>query len=192
MTALLLAFGVARADTVKRAESLVIGASVVVALGKVERGRVGAGLDASYQFQQWLERGPYYQGVTTAWAEERPDLNRGPVVHVWRVEGAWHASAGLRIGATWPLRMGLVGGWWPGPGLTVELAPALSTAGWVGLDLQGVVDLPWVQGRVGAAWTARGREAERAAFGLFTPLSAPRGWDGVDSDVWDPDRTPPG
>ncbi len=181
------------ADTPMLGEAVVVGASVVVALGPVaDGGRVGGGVDLGFQLQRWLQQGPYYRGVTTAWAEERLDLNYGPVAHVWRVEGGWQASAGARLGATWPLRMGLNGGWWPGPGLTVELAPALSTAGWVGLDGQVAVDLPWVQGRVGVAATPQGLESDRVAIGLFAPLSWPRGWDDVDSDVWDPDRTPPG
>lgn len=191
MIALLLVCA-AEADVVKRVEAVVAGATVVVALGPVERGRVGFGLDGGYTLQRYLEVGPYYRGVTTAWAEERPDWSWGPVAHVWWVDGAWQASAGARVGATWPLRVGLSGGWWPGPGLAVELAPALSTAGWVALDGQAVLDLPWAQARAGLAVNPAGVVGRRAAFGLLAPLTWPRGWDGIDSDVWDPDRTPPG
>jgi hypothetical protein len=190
MTVLLLALLVAApsdATTILRAESLVAGVNVVVLLSDPPSGgkRIGGGVDLWYQMQRWPQEAEYVGDTYVVWARERPDLNWGPGLHVWRAGGAWSAGIGMRAGATWPLRMGLEDGWWPGPGLTVEVGPALSTAGWVGLDLQGVVDLPWVQGRLGAAWVTGGLTARRLHLGVFSPLEQPHLWDSWGA-VWDP------
>lgn len=184
--------GVADAATVKRQEAVVLGASLVVALGPVERSRLGVSLDGGYQLQRYLEQSARFDGVFTAWAEERPDASYGPMGHVWWVSGAWHASAGARVGVAWPLRVGIWRGWWPGPAVAGELGLALSTAGWVGLDVQGLVEAPWAQGRISAALTPTGIAGRRLHLGVFAPLTLPEGWPETDGDVWDPDRTPPG
>ncbi len=162
----------------------VVGASVVVALGEVEGSRVGGGLDLGYQAQRYTHATKQIEGDLIVWAEEHPALNYGPVAHVWRVGGAWNASFGARFGVGWPLRMGLGRGWYPGPAVTVELAPALSTAGWFGLDGQLALDAPWVQGRVGTALTGQGWRARRVSMGPFAVLGLPRNWPGI-PNYWD-------
>jgi hypothetical protein len=177
----------AYADYYDRQESWVVGASVVFGLGK-EQG-VGFGLDASYQIQRYWERGRLINLQFTVWGDELLAPNYGPVLHLWRADQAWFVSAGARAGATWPLRVGVGGGWWPGPGLTGEVAAMMSTNGNVGLDLQAVVDAPWTQARLGIALGTGGWHTPRLALGVFTPLVQPHNWDTSDADIWDPDRT---
>lgn len=173
--------------TTKDATSLVVGANVAVLLGAPPPGthRVGFGLDLYNQTQLFREHGQSIYGNYWVWAEERPMLNFGPALHVWRVGGAWSASADMRVGVTWPLRMGLMDGWWPGPGLTVEVGPGLSTAGYAGLDLQGAVDLPWVQGRIGSTYAGRALQPWRLHLGVFSPLEQPHLWPDSDGAIWD-------
>lgn len=166
----------------------VIGASVAVALGPVAQGRVGAGLDAWLQSQAYTLETTQIDGDLHAWAQEHPATNVGPAFHLWRVGGGWSASAGVRVGYTWPLRMGLSGGWWPGPGLTAELAPVIAQRGYVGLDGQAVLDLPWAQARLGTALTTHGFDGTRVHLGAFTPLRQPRGWSDTKADSWSDPR----
>jgi hypothetical protein len=184
----LLAVTSGRATTVLRAESLVVGANVVVLLGDppAHGRRLGAGVDLWYQMQRYAQEGEYYGDDYVVWARERPDLNWGPALHAWRAGGTWSASLEMRAGVTWPLRMGLQDGWWPGPGLTAQAGPVLSTAGWVGLDLQVAADLPWVQGRIAAAWAPGGLREQRLHLGVFSPLEQPHLWEESENVVWDP------
>lgn len=168
--------------------SLVLGASVVVALGPVETGgRVGGGIDAAYGIQRYSYSTGTFDGVSLVWVDERPTPNYGPVLHVWRGSGAWNASLGARFSVAWPLRVGVLQGWMPGPGLGVELAPMLSTAGFVALDGQLVADAPWVQGRVGTALTTTAAPVmPRVSVGVLGPLVRPENWPDGQGSVWHP------
>lgn len=159
----------------------VVGASVVVALGEGAGSRVGGGIDVGHQTQVYTQRAERIGGNYAVWAEEHPAPNYGPVAHLWRVRGAWTASVGARVGLEWPLRAGIWKGWWPGPAVTVELAPALSTDGWVGLDGQVAVDAPWIQGRLGTALSDHGWKAARVAIAPFYVVGQPRNWTDVPS-----------
>ena len=157
----------------------VIGAHVVVALGKDDEKRLGGGFDLGWQSQVYAQKSKRIDGVFAVWAEEQIAPNYGPVAHIWWVRNAWNASLGLRLGLEWPLRIGLIGGWLPGPAVSVELAPALSTGGWVGLDGQFAIDAPWLQGRIGTAITRNGWQARRVTVGPFAILGQPHNWPGV-------------
>jgi hypothetical protein len=188
VTAPLLLTAAAWADNHARAESMVVGAAVVVTLGGSPR--VGFGVDASYEYQRFWSRLGEVDGRSYAWAQESLDQHWGPAAHVWWVGGEWSSSVGMMLGAQWPLRIGLEGGWWPGPGLGAEVGVAMSTAGRVGLDLVAVADAPWVRGRLAATLDLDGPHAARIAVGPTTPTRPPENW--PDSlTVWDPDRTPP-
>ncbi len=166
------------------AESMVLGANVVVALGEPQGARVGWGLDVGYQIQWYTQESMYLGEDFYVWAEEHPAPSYGPVAHLWRHGGAWHASLGARAGVTWPLRMGLTGGWFPGPGVCLEASYLISQAGYAGLDLSGVLDAPWLQLRLGQALTADGWQARRLHAGAFALTSLPQGWEGTESDLW--------
>lgn len=163
-----------------------VGASVVIALDTPAEGRsrLGGGLDVWYQLQWYTQESKRFEGEFWVWGEEHPAWNYGPAFHVWRVGGHWYSSAGARFGVAWPLRVGIGHGWWPGPGLTAEAGLMLSTSGLAGLDLQGVVDAPWVQARVGTALGLGGPPASRVHLGLFTPVHQPENWDNTTGDVW--------
>lgn len=172
------------ADRIHR--SLVVGASVVVTLGPVERGsRIGGGADVGYQIQRYDETYQQLSEGYAAWVDERPTVNCGPIAHAWWIGGAWNVSLGARVGVGWPLRVGLAHGWYPGPALTVELAPMLSTAGFVALDGQAVVDATWLQGRIGAAVSSTGKVvARRVAVGVLAPVVQPENWPDTPEAVW--------
>lgn len=169
---------VAEATTDKRAESVVVGANLAIALGELPAGRkrLGGGIDVGYQYQWYTEVGERIEGDFAVWAEERPAWAYGPTVHVWRVAGAWNTTLGGRFGAAWPLRMGLMGGWIPGPGVAGELGVLISTAGYVGLDGQADLDASYVQARLGTALTANGLDAKRGHLGVATPTTRPELW----------------
>jgi len=166
--------------------AMVVGASVAIALGPVERGRVGGGLDAWLQTQHYTLRTARFEGESYIWAQEHPSTNYGPALHLWRVGGGWNASAGVRVGITWPLRVGLGGGWWPGPGLTVEVAPVIAQRGYVGLDGAVALDLPWTQARLGTALTTHGLDGSRVHLGAFSPLRQPSRWEDIEESWSDP------
>lgn len=185
MWCILLGAQLARADYYDRQESLVVGASLVFGQGS----RVGVGIDVGYQFQRYWERGRLIDGEFTVWGDEVIAPNWGPVAHLWRADGAWFLTAGARAGATWPLRVGVGGGWWPGPGVTGELALLMSTNGKVGVDGQLAVDATWAQVRAGAALGTGGLHTPRVSVGVLVPLVQPVNWPDTNGDVWDPNKT---
>jgi hypothetical protein len=157
------------------------GVDLVVALGRTERSRVGAGLVVGWQRQRWMEVGRYVRGGDyRVWADERWDANLGPVARVWWVDGAWASSVGARFGVQHPLRVGLLTGWVAGPGAAAELSLAMSTAGWWGLD--GVVSLegPYARAAAGATLGVRGVDGTRTLVGVGGPLTRVENWDGGD------------
>lgn len=178
--------GPARADRPvhHRAESMVLGANLVVALGAGEGPRLGGGLDVGYRLQWYLSESKWIDGIFYCWAQEIPDMSYGPEIHLWRVGGAWQVEPAFRFGAVWPLRVGLGGGWWPGPGLALEAGYLVSTAGHAGLDLQGVVEAPWLQLRVGQALTGQGWQARRLHAGAFYVMAQPENWPESTGDLW--------
>lgn len=160
-------------------EGLVVGANLTVALGEVSQGgRFGAGLDGWYQVQWYRESSAQIDGDFEVWIDPRLMRNYGPALHVWRVGGAWNTSFGARYGYARPLAVGLGRGWYPGPGLTGELAMAVSTAGHVGLDGQVVLDGPWTQVRLGTTTTFREFLGPRMHVGALSPWERPVDWDG--------------
>lgn len=185
MTLLLLA-GLALASDIQRAESFVLGANLTLPLGEPPAwSRLGFGMDLWYQMQLFVQKGEYVGEHFVVWARELPNLNYGPGLHVWRSGGEWTAGLEARAGVMCPLRMGLQDGWWPGPGLTLQAGPALSTRGHVGLDLQAAADLPWIYGRIGETWTLDGLVDRRLHLGLFSPLEQPHLWPDTEGAVWD-------
>lgn len=202
MSALLLGVAVAFAGTRPTvSNAVVLGANVtfpVAASGRLQR--PGFGLDVGYQLQGFNERDETVDGDFIVWAEEVPALNFGPVLHVWRADGAWTCSLGARLAVAWPLMVGTLRGWFPGPALGVEVGPVLSTAGYVGFDAAGIVDLPWVEARLGVTWVPgvmRSSRLEplptntelptwepspwrapRLQLGVFSPLALPENWEG--------------
>jgi hypothetical protein len=170
----------AQAQGFRYQHAVVVGASVVVRLDDVASGRIGASLDASWQAQGYVQRSGRFHHDFVVWADEGPAPSFGPVAHVGRCGGAWFSSVGARLGVEWP-RVGLLEGWWPGPALAVELAPVIATDGLVGLDLVGVAEAPWVQGRLGAALNPGGLHAPRIAAGPSIPLVQPQNWPDVPS-----------
>jgi hypothetical protein len=164
--------------------SVVLGAHVVIPTSRGDH-RLGFGLDGGAQAQgyveqsRWHEPGDHFQ----IWAQERPDYNYGAVVHVWRWAGDWYAAAGGRIGVANPLRVGTRQGWIPGLGFAVEVAPVLTTAGYVGLDLAVDADLVWLEARGGATLTARGWAPGRATAGTLVPLVMPKN-SGTQPSYW--------
>ncbi len=166
------------------AESPVVGAGVAVARGEGEGARLGWGLDVGYQLQWYTQRARWIGEEYWVWAEEHPAPGYGPMARLWRLDGAWQVSVGVRGAVTWPLRVGLMDGWWPGPGLGVEAGYLISTAGFHGFDLQGLLELPWVQLRYGQAWTGRGWQAQRLHAGVFTPTLQPHLWPETDTVAW--------
>ena len=166
-------------------ENVVVGAHLVVPLEATEGRRgVGVGVDVGYQVQWYTQRSGRFDGTFVVWAEEHPAWSYGPVTHLWWQGGHWHHSLGARFGVAWPLRVGLDGDWWPGPAVAAEAGLGLSTSGVSGLDVQGVVDGPWVQGRVGGVLNGQGLVAPRLQLGAFTPLGAPSNPPPFDSDQW--------
>lgn len=166
--------------------SVVVGANLVVAVGEApEGGRFGVGVDLGWQEQAYTERSGRFgpERDFQAWAEEHPSLNRGFGGHLWWVGGSFYSVIGVRYGVTWPLRVGVQSGWWPGPGVLGEVGLQVSQVG-AGLDLQGVVDAPWVQGRLGAALGTGGWLATRVHVGPFLPLRQPTHWSSVPPQ-WD-------
>jgi hypothetical protein len=203
LSALLLCVAFAFAGTrATVSDAVVLGVNVtfpVAAAGQLQA--PGFGLDVGYQFQGFNERDETVKGEFTVWAEEVPALNYGPVVHIWRADGAWNCSLGARLAVAWPLRVGTLRGWIPGPALGVEVGPVLSTAGYVGFDGAAIVDLPWVEGRLGITWVPgvmRSSRLEpmpantellptwgpspwrapRLQLGVFSPLALPENWEG--------------
>jgi len=158
-------------------ESFVFGGSLTISLGQLPAGqrRLGAGLDGWYQLQWYTQRSGTYDGNFVMWAEEHPSPSYGPAVHIWKVHGDWHSSLGARYGVTWPLRVGLGGGWWPGPGATAELGVSISTSGRAGLDASAALDGPWLQTRIGTFLTPRGLAGSRVHMGAFIPIRQPVG-----------------
>lgn len=181
----LLFVGAAAFAIPKSQEDVVLGASLTWNLGDVGgASRLGASLDVGYHFQRYFEHGEPYQDGYAVWAEESLSPNYGATARIGWHARAWRVSLGARGGLAWPLRVGLGDGWYPGPGLLAEAGVAISSAGYQGIDLQALVDLPWVEGRVGTTLTGRGWRDPRVGVGLFTPWNAPENWEGLPS-YWD-------
>lgn len=203
MSALLLGVGLAfAASNPTLVEAVVVGANVTFPMSASGRLQPpGFGLDVGYQFQGAEERSVAVRREVVVWAEEVPALNFGPVMHIWRADGEWTFGLGARLAVAWPLRVGTLGGWFPGPALGVEVGPVLSTAGYVGFDGAGIVDLPWVEGRLGITWVPEAMwssrleplpanpdrlptwapspwRAPRLQIGAFSPLALPENWEG--------------
>jgi hypothetical protein len=163
-------------------EDLVLGAHLAFPLDR--EGTIGGGIDVGYQIQWYTQRSGRFDGDFIVWAEEHPAWNYGPVLHLTRQGGAWHQTLGARFGVAWPLRVGLNGGWFPGPGVMGEVGLGLSTAGHGGLALAGVADLPWVEGRIGGMLTDGGFRSPQLTVGLFSPLRLPANPYPFDADQW--------
>ena len=165
------------------AEDVVVGANLVVGLGATEgsrlASRLGFGLDVGYERQAFTQRAVRIDGDFTVWAEEHVGYHYGVAVHVWWRAGWWQTSIAALLGFAHPLRVGtLADGWVPGPGLAVEVGPVLSTAGYVGLDLQGVLDAPYMRIRAGRTLTWERGHDSRLHLGGFAPLHGARDWEG--------------
>jgi hypothetical protein len=159
------------------AESVVVGAGLAIALGEVEEHRYGWGLDVGWQRQFYTQEGVYVDEAYYVWPDNHLAPNLGGAAHLWRVDGAWQVSLCARAGLAKPLRVGLLGGWWPGASVAAELGYLVSTDGAAGVDLQGAVEGPWVQARLGQVLTLQGWQARRLHLGVFSPLQQPELWD---------------
>jgi len=167
------------------AESLVVGANLTVALGAEQAG-LGWGVDFGWQRQWYTQQGEYLGEVYHVWPDAHIAPNLGVMAHLSRVGGAWQASVDARGGVTKPLRVGLQGGWWPGASVAAEVGYLISTAGYAGLDLQGVVEATWLQARFGQALTLDGWRARRIHLGAFAPIQQPRLWPESENVGWHP------
>lgn len=179
----------------------VVGLNVTFPVGAAGRlEQPGFGLDVGYHFQGFNERDQTVRGEFFVWAEEVPAPNYGPTLHIWRADGAWTCSVAFRLTVAWPLRVGTLRGWYPGPGVGLEVGPVLSTAGYVGFDGAAIANLPWVEGRLGITlvppfmrssrleplpaeadlptWEPSPWRAPRLQLGVFSPVSWPENWEG--------------
>jgi len=148
---------------------VVPGINLVIAMGRMEGSRIGAGIDLAYITQHYSVCSAVAADSVVDWGEEHVAPSHGPVLHVWRVGGDWFSSLGYRVGLTHPLRVGTdhLGGYVPGPGALVELAGLVATTGDVGLDGQFIVEGPYVHARLGRTWAPGGWLPARMHVGAF-------------------------